>query len=90
MNHIHKLQDVIRLQSEQIKAMQNQRDELETYLNSSKFHDDTTIQVQDVRNRLERVWSNMTLDEAIAMDRARQSSIYRERKELAYNGAQAS
>ena len=26
--------------------------ELWTYINSSKFHQDTTVQVQDIRNRL--------------------------------------
>jgi hypothetical protein len=52
MNYIHKLQArVEELEAEKASAREDLL-ELIIYLNSSKFHDDETVQVRDVLHRL--------------------------------------
>jgi predicted component of type VI protein secretion system len=53
MNHIKKLEVVAASYTEQILDARDSLNNLRAYLQSSKFHTDTTVQVQDVLNRLE-------------------------------------
>lgn len=52
MNYIKKLQVANCAQVEQILDARDELFHLKSYLQSEKFHTDTTIQVQDVLNRL--------------------------------------
>lgn len=52
-NFIHQLQMALRYEHDRINAAKQELLELVTYLNSSKFHNDTTVQVADVLRRLE-------------------------------------
>jgi predicted component of type VI protein secretion system len=53
MNHIKKLEVVAASYTEQILDARDSLNNLRAYLQSDKFHTDTTVQVQDVLNRLE-------------------------------------
>ena len=53
MNHIKKLEVVAASYTEQILDARDCLNNLRAYLQSDKFHNDPTIQVQDVLNRLE-------------------------------------
>lgn len=52
MNHIEKLQFQLNATVRELQAFHNAINDLESYLLSPKFHQDTTVQVQDVFNRL--------------------------------------
>jgi hypothetical protein len=52
MNYIHKLQHETAAQAREINALRKGINELRRHLTSEKFHDDRTIQVQDVEDRL--------------------------------------
>lgn len=52
MRYINKLQEQNQQQSAQIAAVYNRMIELETYLLSPKFYDDSKVEKQDILNRL--------------------------------------
>ena len=56
-NYIHQLQMAVRFEHDRIIEAHNQLNELISYLYSSKFHNDTTVQVADVLRRLDPVRS---------------------------------
>ena len=53
MNHNKKLQVATAAYAEQVLDARDTLENLRAYLQSSKFHTDTTVQVQDILNRLE-------------------------------------
>jgi len=53
MNYIKKLEVVAASYTEQVMDARDCLENFRAYLQSSKFHEDTTVQVQDVLNRLE-------------------------------------
>ena len=55
MNHIKKIQVVTAAYTEQVLDAQETLENFRAYLQSSKFHTDTTVQVKDVLNRLEPI-----------------------------------
>jgi hypothetical protein len=55
MNHIKKLQFQVSERDMLIKGIQEGIGDFRKHLKSSKFHEDPTIQVQDVFNWLERI-----------------------------------
>jgi len=55
MNYILQLQEESKQQRQTIIGMLERLVEFRTYLNSAKFHKDTTIQVQDVHNWLDYI-----------------------------------
>jgi transcriptional regulator with GAF, ATPase, and Fis domain len=52
MNHIHALQAKIREQEAQLLALQGGLTDLEKYLLSQKFWEDTTVQARDILHRI--------------------------------------
>ena len=52
MRYINKLQEQNQQQSAQITAVYNRMIELENYLLSPKFYDDSKVEKQDILNRL--------------------------------------
>jgi hypothetical protein len=56
-NYIHQLQMEVRNQHETIEQIREAYQDLLIYLVSPKFHNDTTVQVQDVLNRLQPIRS---------------------------------
>jgi len=54
MNYIKRLQSEVKEQSEAVKAIRTELLDLEKYLLSAKFHNDPTVQIQDVLNRIEQ------------------------------------
>ena len=52
MNYIHRLQEQVRELEEERREAAEILGDLQIYLGSEKFWKDTTVQVQDVRNRL--------------------------------------
>jgi hypothetical protein len=61
MNHIKKLQQSLFERDMMIKGIQEGIEEFRRHLESSKFHEDTTIQVSDVFGWLNRINENATL-----------------------------
>lgn len=55
MNYIHSLEIQCAAETEQIQDAKEFVSYLKSYLQSSKFSSDTTVQVQDVLNRLQAV-----------------------------------
>lgn len=53
MNHIQKLQEEVKYLTKQKAICSDEVTDLMVYLTSSKFHEDTTVQVGDVLRRLE-------------------------------------
>jgi hypothetical protein len=53
MNYIKKLEVATAAHTEQVMDARDSLENFRAYLQSSKFHTDPTIQVQDVLNRLE-------------------------------------
>ena len=60
MNYIKKLEVNNCAYTEQVLDARDNLDNLRAYLQSSKFHEDPTIQVQDVLNRLESLRECLT------------------------------
>jgi predicted transcriptional regulator len=56
MNYIKQLQAENEELRANLKKTQDLLLEVACYLQSDKFHVDTTVQVQDVQNRLDPVW----------------------------------
>jgi hypothetical protein len=52
-NYIHQLQMAVRYEHDIIREAHETYVELATYLSSSKFHEDPTVQVADVLRRLD-------------------------------------
>lgn len=52
MNYIHRLQEQVKELEEERREAAEILGDLQIYLGSEKFWKDTTVQVQDVRNRL--------------------------------------
>ena len=52
MNYIHRLQEQIKELEEERREAAEILGDLQIYLGSEKFWNDTTVQVQDIRNRL--------------------------------------
>jgi len=59
MNYIKKLESEISALKENQKKTSESIQEFKTHLNSSKFQNDTTIQVRDVFNWLEKISENI-------------------------------
>ena len=55
MNYIKKLQAEVSDAREVLTLIANEVQHLYVYLQSPKFHDDTTVQVQDVLNRTQQI-----------------------------------
>jgi hypothetical protein len=55
MNYIKKLELDNRRRAKVIDAMESELGDLRRYLTSAKFHEDPTVQVQDVLNRMDNV-----------------------------------
>jgi hypothetical protein len=60
MNYIKKLEVATAAHTEQVMDARDCLENFRAYLQSSKFHEDTTIQVQDVLNRLESLRECLT------------------------------
>lgn len=60
MNYIKKLEVETAAYGEQVLDARDCLNNLRAYLQSEKFHTDTTIQVQDVLNRLEPIRECLT------------------------------
>lgn len=62
MNYIKRLEEDNRKLSGELDAYKKSVLELKTYLLSDKFHEDPTVQVRDVLNRLDRAIQYYTED----------------------------
>lgn len=62
-NYIHQLQLSLRSEHELIKMAYEQLIEVYTYLGSSKFYEDPTVQVADVLRRLDTVRTTLLAGE---------------------------
>lgn len=62
-NYITKLQDENAEMKAALARQENEIAEFRAFLASSKFHNDTTIQVRDVDARLVQMWHNLTVGE---------------------------
>ena len=60
MNYIKKLEVCNCAYTEQVMDARDNLENLRAYLQSEKFHQDTTVQVQDVLNRLESIRECLT------------------------------
>jgi len=60
MNYIKKLEVATAAHTEQVMDARDNLENFRAYLQSSKFHEDTTVQVQDVLNRLECIRECLT------------------------------
>ena len=58
-NYILRLQMAVRFQHERITEIQSTYNELISYLLSSKFHNDPTVQVADVLRRIQPIQSSV-------------------------------
>ena len=64
MNYIKRLEADNKRRGKMIDAMEAELMDLRRYLTSEKFHEDPTVQVQDVLNRLENVtYAAVTADQ---------------------------
>jgi len=52
-NHIHKLEDELSEAQEELRGLREGLQDLRRYLTTPKFHEDPTVQVRDVLNRLQ-------------------------------------
>ena len=55
-NYIHRLQDDLAGERAYVHGLEQGLGELRRYLCSSKFHDDTTVQVTDILRRVEETY----------------------------------
>ena len=60
MNHIKRLQQELAAAQNQIKAFEQGIQDVEGYLCSSKFEEDTTVQASDVLRRIQEVKYSVT------------------------------
>ena len=59
MNYIHRLEDTKNLYAAELVGLKSGLTDLKAYLLSSKFHEDTTVQVRDVLHRISEI-ENLT------------------------------
>ena len=53
MNYIHQLEDELKEARAELVGLKSGLHDMERYINLPKFYEDPTVQVQDIRNRIE-------------------------------------
>ena len=65
MNYIKKLQETVKMKQSSLMYIDDQVLDLIIYLQSSKFNEDTTVQVADVLRRLQGVRSELCMHSSV-------------------------
>jgi len=79
-NYIHQLEDALAVERAGIEAMAEWMMKLRQYLLSDKFRTDTTVQVQDIHNWLDRIQAEY--GQAVHQSRETLREIRKEAKRL--------